>query len=178
MTRIVTFCRDVDIIEEYSNLWKDKVLLLPTPNDLGAGLAYHLCDVVVAELVKMEDNARGAQHDALMAILSPFIDCISQTRNKILIKKIHAGVFTEVAQSVESRTCPFTSLDTKELAELLFSVGMLMRMRSILRLFLLEKTICTRVVVSMSGAAESLHTALGGIAILVFCSFNTGMHGD
>lgn len=102
------------------------MLLLPTPNDLGAGLAYHLCDVVVTELVKREDSARGVDHDALMAILSPFVECLSQTRNKILIKKIHAGVFTEVAQSVESRTCPFTSLDTKELAQLLFSVGKLM----------------------------------------------------
>lgn len=41
---------------------------------------------------------------------------------------------------------------------------------------MLEKTICIRVVASMSVAAESLHTALGGIARFVFWYSNTRTH--
>lgn len=113
-------CRDLKVIERYSTLLKDKVILLPTSNDLSAGFAYYLCEIVVPELLKCQDQPPG--NDALRSILDPFVQGMVQTENSILLKKIDQDVFEAIAQELE--TVPFSSLDVISMAETIFTLGM------------------------------------------------------
>lgn len=118
-------CRNVDLIRSYSTVWKDTVVLLPYANDLGVGLAYHVCSVVVSELEKMVEAGARPSHDALRAVLDPFIEGLRASQNKVLLKKIYSDVFAEIAQRVESNAEPFGSMcDVQSLAQELFSLGM------------------------------------------------------
>ena len=117
-------CRDINLIRSYSNIWKDNVVLLPYANDLGVGLSYHVCSVVVSELEKMAEAGSCPSHDALRALLDPYVAGLCASPNKILVKKIYSDVFAEIAQRVESRVEPFgSSCDVQSLAEELFSLG-------------------------------------------------------
>ncbi|KAI8113586.1 hypothetical protein M9435_003584 [Picochlorum sp. BPE23] len=115
---------NVDLIRSYSTVWKDTVVLLPYANDLGVGLAYHVCSVVVSELEKMVEAGARPSHDALRAVLDPFIEGLRASENKVLLKKIYSDVFAEIAQRVESNAEPFGSMcDVQSLAQELFSLG-------------------------------------------------------
>ena len=117
---IHVLCRDLEVVETYSSVLKDDVILLPTANDLGAGFAYYLCEIVVPELEKCRDQPPS--HDALVTILDPFVQGLVQTENKILLKKMREDIFDAIAEHVD--TVPFTSLDIMAMAEDLFSLGM------------------------------------------------------
>jgi len=124
------------VVDTYSSIFKDEVILLPTANDLGAGFAYYVCEIVVPELRQCQDQPPS--HDALVAILDPFVQGLVRTENKILLKKMREDIFDAIAEHAD--TVPFTSLDTMAMAEELFSLGM-----SVLLFFFLaflEETIC------------------------------------
>lgn len=120
------------MIDTYSTLLKDEVILLPTSNDLGAGFAYYLCEIIVPELQKCLDQPPG--NDALRSILDPFVQGMVQTENSILLKKIDQDVFEAIAQQIE--TVPFTSLDVISMAETIFTLGMCILRPLVLTCFL------------------------------------------
>lgn len=118
-------CRDIELIRSYSTVWKDTVVLLPYANDLGVGLSYHVCSVVVSELEKMVEAGARPSHDALRAVLDPFVEGLRASQNKVLLKKIYSDVFAEIAQRAESNAELFgSSCDVQSLAQELFSLGM------------------------------------------------------
>ena len=158
--------RDLELIETYSTVLKDDVILLPTANDLGAGFAYYLCEIVVPELGRCQD--RSPSNDALVAILDPFVQGLAETKNTILLKKMRNDIFHEIPEHLD--TVPFSSLDIMAMAEHLFTLGTL----SVDHPFHGENYL--HMIFSMNSAAESLRILL--LSCVVHLSTNTMLPGS
>lgn len=118
---------DPEVVEEYCAVLRDDVLLMPTANDLGAGFAYFVCDIAVEEMVKAGEAAGAGKKrltgETVVALLQPFLEGMVATKNKLLLKRLYSGVFSEVARHVDEQLTPFDAVDSVAFAEELFERG-------------------------------------------------------
>jgi len=69
---------------------------------LPLGLRFHFTDIFVDELKKVDTTE--LTNSTLVALLMPFITCIIQSNNAILVKKVMSDVIEEVANVIEGKT--------------------------------------------------------------------------
>ena len=86
-------CRSAGQVQLYTDLWLHEVLL-PQDNLVAAGLAYHMCDLLLPELAAVcsSSGSGGAsaapQQTTLLALLEPFCQALARTRDPALVYRL------------------------------------------------------------------------------------------
>lgn len=112
------------MIEKYSSILKD-VVLLARGDPLGKALGYHFADIVVAELSQVVESTESEpEHEAVFAVIDPFIQSMALSKDKILVKRISTEIFDECARLICSeKPGAFSTLDATQISKLLFDLG-------------------------------------------------------
>lgn len=116
-------CRDSALVSCYMGLVRDEVLL-PSDTLLAGGVAYHLADVWLPELLAA---VQGTQlpPELLEQLLQPFVDVLARSAQPTLLNRVMDGVFEPLCVEVEdpSEGEPLSLLPVTEFAERLFDLG-------------------------------------------------------
>lgn len=113
------------LVSQYTALLQSEVLL-PTDNQRATGLAYHVCDVWLPEVIKVVSESNKPPSSATLALLlQPFCEALTHADEVAMVRRVRESVFDLVLEQMHepSEGQPLRHLDSAQLAQTLFNLG-------------------------------------------------------